>query len=100
MPIKKTTKTDSKASKTSEKKVVAKSENKKDSTKKVVVKRRKSDLKPTKASAVAIVSQANRAKKQALIEKVSNSVILRFLYGCGCFFDAHYCFFVYLFIMQ
>jgi hypothetical protein len=76
MPIKKTTKTDSKASKTSEKKVVAKSENKKDSTKKVVVKRRKSDLKPTKASAVAIVSQANRAKKQALIEKVSNSVVI------------------------
>ena len=41
--------------------------------KKVVVRRRKSDLKPTKASAVAIVSQANRAKKQALIEKVANS---------------------------
>ena len=76
MPIKKTTKADSKASKTSEKKVVVKSESKKDSTKKVVVKRRKSDLKPTKASAVAIVSQANRAKKQALIEKVSNSVVI------------------------
>ncbi len=42
-------------------------------TKKVVVRRRKSDLKLTKASAVAIVSQANRAKKQALIEKVANS---------------------------
>jgi hypothetical protein len=69
MPTKKITKSDSKASKASEKKVVAKSENKKDSTKKVVVKRRKTDLKPTKASAVAIVSQANRAKKKALIEK-------------------------------
>ena len=73
MPTKKTTKSDSKASKASEKKVVSKSENNKDSTKKVVVKRRKTELKPTKASAVAIVSQANRAKKQALIEKVSNS---------------------------
>ena len=73
MPTKKTTKSDSKASKASEKKIVSKSESKKDSTKKVVVKRRKTELKPTKASAVAIVSQANRAKKQALIEKVSNS---------------------------
>jgi len=74
MPTKKTTKSDSKTSKTSEKKVVSKNENKKDTTKKVVVKRRKSDLKPTKASAVAIASQANRAK-QALIEKVASSEI-------------------------
>lgn len=44
---------------------------KKDSTKKVVVKRRKLDLTPTRASAVAIASQANRAKKQALINKVA-----------------------------
>ena len=73
MPIKKTTKSDSKASNSSEKKVASKSENRKDSTKKVVVKRRKSDLKPTKASAVAIASQATRAKKQALIEKVTSS---------------------------
>jgi hypothetical protein len=72
MPTKKTTKTDSKTSKVSEKKVVSKSEAKKATTKKVVVKRRKSDLKPTKASAVAIASQANRAK-QALIEKVASS---------------------------
>ena len=63
MPTKKTTKSDSKVSKVSDKK---------DTTKKVVVKRRKSDLKPTKASAVAIASQANRAK-QALIEKVASS---------------------------
>lgn len=74
MPTKKTTKSDSKTSKTSEKKVVSKNENKKDTTKKVVVKRRKSDLKPTKASAVAIASQANRAK-QSLIEKVASSEI-------------------------
>jgi len=77
MPTKKATKSDSKTSKISEKKTVKKSEikseNKKDFTKKVVVKRRKSDLKPTRASAVAIASQANRAKKQALIEKLSNS---------------------------
>ena len=39
--------------------------------KKVVIKRRKKDLTPTKASATAIISQANRAKKQALIEKLS-----------------------------
>ena len=63
MPTKKTTKSDSKVSKVSDKK---------ESTKKVVVKRRKSDLKPTKASAVAIASQANRAK-HALIEKVASS---------------------------
>ena len=49
---------------------------KKDSTKKIVVKRRKTDLKPTKASAVAIASQANRAKKKALIEKVAKSDII------------------------
>lgn len=46
---------------------------KKDSSKKVVVKRRKLDLAPTRASAVAIASQANRAKKQALIERVAAS---------------------------
>jgi len=63
MPTKKATKSDSKVSKVSDKK---------DTIKKVVVKRRKSDLKPTKASAVAIASQANRAK-QALIEKVASS---------------------------
>ena len=76
MPTKKTTKTDSKTSKVAEKKVESKTENKKNTTKKVVVKRRKTELTPTKASAVAIVSQANRAKKQALIEKVSNSNII------------------------
>ena len=69
MPIKKSTK----SVEVSTKQVSSKSENKKESTKKVVVKRRKTDLKPTKASAVAIVSQANRAKKQALIEKVAAS---------------------------
>ena len=37
----------------------------------VVVKKRKAPLKPTKASAAAITSQANRAKKQALIDKFS-----------------------------
>lgn len=63
MSTKKATKSDSKVSKVSDKK---------DTTKKVVVKRRKSDLKPTKASAVAIASQASRAK-QALIEKVASS---------------------------
>lgn len=56
-------------------KVKSKSEVKTNSMKKVVIKRRKTDLKPTRASAVAIVSQANRAKKQALIEKVANSDI-------------------------
>ena len=40
----------------------------------MVVKRRKTELVPTKASAVAIASQANR-KKQALIEKVASSDI-------------------------
>ena len=73
MPTKKTTKLDSKNSKVSEKKIASKIEDKKESsTKKVVVKRRKTDLKPSKASAVAIASQANRAK-QALIEKVAAS---------------------------
>ena len=78
MPIKKITKSDVKTSKITDKKAVkkpdVKSESKKDTTKKVVIKRRKSDLKPTKASAVAIASQANRAK-QALIEKVASSEI-------------------------
>ena len=73
-----TTKSESKTLKSSEKKVSSKISEKKiiekkDSTKKVVVKRRKTDLKPTRASAVAIVSQANRAKKKALIEKVAKS---------------------------
>ena len=72
MPIKITKKSDAKISKTSEKKVSSKSESTKDTTKKVVVKRRKTDLKPTKASAVAIASQASRAKK-ALIEKVASN---------------------------
>lgn len=44
----------------------------KTSKKKVIVKRRKTELVPTKASAVAIVSQANRAKKKALIEKFAS----------------------------
>ncbi len=57
------------------KKMESKLEMKKNTTKKVVVKRRKVDLKPSRASAVAIASQANRAKKQALIEKVANSDI-------------------------
>jgi hypothetical protein len=47
----------------------------KESEKKVVIKRRKKDLTPTKASATAIISQANRAKKQALIEKLSEEKI-------------------------
>ncbi len=46
---------------------------KKSTTKKNVVKRRKLDLTPTRASAVAIVSQANRAKKQELIDKISSA---------------------------
>ena len=79
MPIKSTktaTKTGSKSLKSSSKISENKVLEKKDSAKKVVVKRRKIDLKPTKASAVAIVSQANRAKKKALIEKVANSDIV------------------------
>ena len=50
----------------------------KDTSKKVVVKRRRTDLKPTRASAVAIAAQANRVKKQALIEKMSKSVNIPF----------------------
>ena len=73
-----TKKSDLKISKVSEKKSASKvsekkTKEKKDSVKKVVVKRRKVDLTPTKASAVAIASQANRAKKKALIEKISKS---------------------------
>ena len=45
---------------------------KKESSKKGVVKRRKLDLTPTRASAVAIASQANREKKKALIEKFAS----------------------------
>ena len=78
MPVKKTIKISSKTFKDSEKEVTLKVLSKKDKekdAKKVVVKRRKVELKPTKASAVAIASQANRAKKQALIERVSNSDI-------------------------
>ncbi len=56
-----------------QKKVAKKTVEKKGSTKKVVVKRRKVDLAPSKASAVAIASQANRAKKQALLEKMMAS---------------------------
>lgn len=48
----------------------------KSNAKKTVVKRRKLELKPTRASAVAIVSQANRAKKQALIEKIATSDVV------------------------
>lgn len=74
MPVKSTKKTTKSELKSSE---ISKSKNvsieKKDTTKKVVVKRRKSDLKPTRASAVAIASQANRAKKQALIEKLTTN---------------------------
>lgn len=58
-------------------KIVSKKEVDKNASKKVVVRRRKSDLKPTKASAVAIVSQANRAKKQALIEKMAKSEMVQ-----------------------
>ena len=36
------------------------------------MKRRKLDLTPTRASAVAIASQANREKKQALIDKLAS----------------------------
>ena len=68
-----TKKSESKKIKSLEKKSVSKISEKNDSTKKIVVKRRKTDLKPTRASAVAIVSQANRAKKKALIEKVAKS---------------------------
>ena len=74
MPVKKTEKYDSKKKENQEKqwskKILKDIES--GTKRKVVVKRRKSDLKPTRASAVAIVSQANRAKKQALIEKISS----------------------------
>lgn len=74
-----TKKTDSSKKSEIEKKskIVSKKEVNKNASKKVVVKRRKSDLKPTKASAVAIVSQANRAKKQALIEKMAKSEMVQ-----------------------
>ncbi len=44
---------------------------KRSESKKVVVKKRTSDLTPTKASAAAIASQAQRARKQALVQKMS-----------------------------
>ena len=44
---------------------------KEESKQKIVVKMRKKELTPTKASATAIISQANRAKKQALIKKLT-----------------------------
>ena len=74
-----TKKTDSSKKSEIEKKskIVSKKKENKNASKKVVVKRRKSDLKPTKASAVAIVSQANRAKKQALIEKMAKSEMVQ-----------------------
>lgn len=74
-----TKKTDSSKKSEIEKKskIVSKKEVNKNASKKVVVKRRKSDLKPTKASAVAIVLQANRAKKQALIEKMAKSEMVQ-----------------------
>ena len=72
MPTKTTRKTSVKKESSASKKAISSSRvEKKDSAKKVVVKRRKLDLAPTKASAVAIASQANRAKKQALINKVA-----------------------------
>ena len=74
MPTKTTKKTslNKESSTSSSKKNVSSSKvDKKNSNKKVVVKRRKLDLTPTRASAVAIASQANRAKKQALINKVA-----------------------------
>lgn len=73
MPTKKMTKSDksiSEKAKTWTSKVSKKS--KKDSEKKVMIKRRTSDLTLTKASAVAIASQANRAQKQALIKKLES----------------------------
>ena len=81
MPVKKTKKVSLETSKVVKKKWSSKTTSKegvenndvKKDVKKVFVKRRKVELKPTKASAVAIVSQANRAKKMVLIEKVSNS---------------------------
>ncbi len=64
-------KAESSSKKVSSSKATSKVE-KKESTKKAVVKRRKLDLTPTRASAVAIASQANREKKKALIEKFAN----------------------------
>ena len=61
----------------SESKKLSQSNIRDDITKKGVVKRRKTDLKLTKASAVAIVSQANRAKKQALIERMASSELVK-----------------------
>lgn len=80
MPTKTTKKTsvkkESSVSKTASSRKVSSSVSskieKKDSTKKAVVKRRKLDLTPTRASAVAIASQANREKKQALIDKLAS----------------------------
>jgi len=80
---KNTQKSNSKPLKISEKKSWLKTSAKKTSTKesstkktadsKVVIKRRKVDLTPSKASAVAITTQANRAKKQALIKKLAST---------------------------
>lgn len=75
MPTKTTKKTSVKkepSTLSSRKNVSSSKVEKKDSNKKVVVKRRKLDLTPTRASAVAIASQANRAKKQALINKLAS----------------------------
>ena len=58
-----TTKPTTKNTKTSFAKELAE---KKIDSRKVVVKKRTSDLAPTKASAAAIASQAQRAKKKAL----------------------------------
>ena len=82
MPVKKIKKSELKISSDAKKnnvvsekkvKIESKLEDEKKTTKKVVVKRRKTDLKLSKASAVAIASQANRAKKQALIKKFASS---------------------------
>lgn len=73
MPTKTTKKTSvKKESSTSKKSTSSSKVEKKGSNKKVVVKRRKLDLTPTRASAVAIASQANREKKQALIDKLAS----------------------------
>lgn len=65
--VKKDTKKKVLDNKSKKNKEIGKSESKQ----KVVVKRRKKELTPTKASATAIISQANRAKKQALIQKLT-----------------------------
>lgn len=77
MPVKTTKKTSVKtksaASTSSKNKETSSKVNKKDlNTKKVVVKRRKLDLTPTRASAAAIASQAHREKKKALIDKLAS----------------------------